>query len=68
MSEEKILELEMQIAFHDDAIQSLNEVIAKQDQQILIIQKQLKFLHDRIKKGGGEGAEAVADNEPPPHY
>ncbi len=69
MNDDRFLEIEMQLSFHEESIQALNDVIAKQDQLILKMQKQIQFLDARIKKySSDDDAQSIDDNQPPPHY
>ena len=59
------------LAFQDQAINDLNDVVADQQQQISRLQHQLKLLHDRL----GDLSESVESShgnskqdEKPPHY
>ena len=62
----EIERLQMQIAFQESAISDLNDVVTKQDEELRIIAKQLKFLSDSIKSE--DEGDSVTTNEPPPHY
>ena len=62
-------ELESRLAFQDDLIESLNEVVARQDREIAMLTQRLSDLAAKLEDmaagaaaGGGDG------HEPPPHY
>ena len=63
-------ELESRVAFQDDLIENLNQVVARQDREILQMQQQLAELQARLR----EFDESVAPPgqahgfETPPHY
>lgn len=65
--ERRIADLETRLAFQDDTIQALNDVLVAQQAAVERLQAQLKLLARRqedLQNGGGiEGEEA-----PPPHY
>jgi SlyX protein len=62
-------ELESQIAFLEDTVAELDRALASQQQQILELQSQLRFLHEEMKTHGArlDAVDAPAD-PPPPHY
>ena len=67
---ERIDELESRLAFQDDLIESLNEVVARQDRELVALRAQLAELEAKFRDlaeafgspGGGGGYEV------PPHY
>ena len=63
-------ELESRLAFQDDLIESLNEVIARQDRDLSRMAQQLKDLSTKISDLSESGAAPShpADHEIPPHY
>lgn len=70
--EKRVEELETRLAFQDETIRSLNEVITTQDAHILRIEGELKLIKGRLKEllqSVGESPVAAASEEtPPPHY
>jgi len=65
--EERIAELEARLAFQDDTIQTLNDVLVDQQRTVDRLQAQLGLLARRQEEmqtriGGDE------DEAPPPHY
>ncbi len=66
-----IVELQQQIAFQEQTIDTLNEVVSKQQKDLTRIERTLGLLGQQMKNlqqaadAGQGGAEA---NEPPPHY
>lgn len=68
--EDELVELQTRIAFQEDTINQLNQVITKQDADIIQLQQQIRLLAKRIDElalaqvGGGE----EITNERPPHY
>lgn len=64
----RIDELESQVAFHDELIESLNTTVARQDREILELKHQFKRLSERLKEMGETAAGAAPQDETPPHY
>ena len=64
--EQRLENLETQVAFQEDLIQKLDDALISQQQQLLDLQRQMELLLNQIKmmeKAGPEAPEA-----PPPHY
>lgn len=68
--QEQLIELQTRVVFQEDTLTQLNQVVAKQDQEILTLQHQLRLLAKRLddalyvqEQGIGKPAE-----ERPPHY
>lgn len=67
MNDEKIIDIETRLAYQDDTIQQLNDVIYRQQQQIDKLEKTMQLLLAKIQDLMAGSAEDVA-NEKPPHY
>ena len=61
MLTERMDELESRLAFQDDTIQALNDVIAAQQLELGRLRRSLELLAPQLPDGGG-------DEAPPPHY
>ena len=64
----RIEELESQLAFQDELIESLNSTVARQDGEILELKRQFSMLSERLKEIGDASPGAVPQDEIPPHY
>ena len=67
MSDEKIIDIETRLAYQDDTIQQLNDVIYRQQQQIDKLEKTMQLLLERLQELMAGSAGEVID-EKPPHY
>ena len=69
MSDSRLDELESRLAFQDDVIESLNEVVARQDRELLLLGQRLAALEAKLEDlaEAAPGA-AGSGHEPPPHY
>lgn len=68
--EERITELESKAAFHEDALETLNNVITAQQDMInklILRQKNLKHWIDHLSNEGAKQTDNL-DDERPPHY
>lgn len=67
---ERIDELEIKVAFQDELLEKLNQIIIKQQQQIDLLQSQLYILY-RIQSDKSETSKNAPYSlfeELPPHY
>ena len=63
----ELTELQNKVAYLEDTLDTLNDIIAKQDRQLTDLQDQLKILYRRLENGEqGSEFDVVADR--PPHY
>jgi len=69
MSEERLVEIETKIAFQEQAIEDLNDVLCEQQQEIERLGSICDALVKRVKELSEftAGSDAPA-NEMPPHY
>ncbi|MGV8917927.1 MAG: SlyX family protein [Pseudomonas sp.] len=65
--EERINDLESRLAFQDDTIQSLNDVLVNQQRVVDRLQLQIAALLKRQEEMGGQ-YETSEEEAPPPHY
>jgi SlyX protein len=63
-NEERITELEIKASFADDLLEQLNDLVARQQQQIDLLQRELIGLRQQLRDGPSAGAV----DERPPHY
>ncbi|SDH24173.1 SlyX family protein [Pseudomonas abietaniphila] len=65
--DERVMELESRLAFQDDTIQALNDVLVAQQRSLERMQLQMAALIKRQEEMGGQ-FEAFEEDAPPPHY
>lgn len=65
--EERVMDLESRLAFQDDTIQALNDVLVAQQRSVERLQLQMAALLKRQEEMGGQ-FEAFEEQGPPPHY
>ena len=69
MSEtDRIAALEARLAFQEDALDKMSDVIAKQSQEIDRMNVLLKHIHSQVKLIGQDAVSAPDADVPPPHY
>lgn len=64
--ESRITELEIRLALQDDLLDDLNQIIARQQQQIDQLRQDLRYLQER--SSGPEQTDRSLLDEIPPHY
>lgn len=66
---DRIVEIETKLAFQEDAIQALNEVICRQEKRISQLEETLAVLIDRFRQlSADQEPSATPRDERPPHY
>jgi len=65
--EERVMELESRLAFQDDTIAALNDVLVDQQRLVERLQLQMAALLKRYEEVMGQ-YEASEEEAPPPHY
>ena len=61
-------EMESQIAFQDELLESLNGVVARQELELIELKRQVGLMSERLKEIGDAAPGAVPQDETPPHY
>jgi len=64
----RIDELESRLAFQDDLIESLNDVVTRQDRDLAMLTLRLQELASKINEIGADASVPSPDSEAPPHY
>jgi SlyX protein len=65
--EERVTDLESQLAFQDDTIQAVSDVLATQQRAVERLQLQMTALLKRQEEMAGQ-FETFEEEAPPPHY
>ena len=65
--EERVVDLESRLAFQDDTIQTLNDVLVAQQRSLERMQLQMAALLKRQEEMGGHPG-GFEEEAPPPHY
>lgn len=66
---DQLVELQSQLAFQEDTLQGLQDALADQQQMILAMGRQLKWLRERQDAQAAQQEEAGNPaQEKPPHY
>lgn len=61
-------ELETRLAFQDDTIEALNEVVSRQEMMLEKLQRSLELVARRQADLAASMPGDTEDDQPPPHY
>jgi len=64
----RLIELETRLAFQDNTLQELNDVVVRQQREIDTITRELEALKAQLRTLAPEMVANRADEAPPPHY
>ncbi|RLQ23236.1 SlyX family protein [Seongchinamella sediminis] len=65
----QVVELQSQMAFQEDTIAALNEAIASQQREILVLREQMTLLKQRQEEQAAQLDQGgPAADQRPPHY
>lgn len=67
MSEARFIELEIKVAYQEDLLLALNQIVSEQRQQLDRLEASNRALHERLKNLQLDGPEQAID-QTPPHY
>lgn len=69
MTENAIIELEIKIAYQEDLLQTLNDIIAKQQQRLDMLEYAYKSMNEKVASLALKlPEENTSQHEIPPHY
>ncbi len=68
MSEARLIELEIKLAYQEDLLQQLNTIVASQQQQITRLETTCTLLHERQQTFAQSLGSDENEIEIPPHY
>jgi SlyX protein len=69
--EEQLIDVQTRVAYQEDTLAQLNEVITKQDAEIVQLKQQMRLLAqrlDELARDPAQGDDTEITNDRPPHY
>ena len=66
--EERITELEIKISFQEELLDTLNQTVVRQQQQLNLLQQQMRVLYQQMKNDSSPAENSPQQQEIPPHY
>ncbi len=64
----RMVEIETRVAFQDQAVQKLNEVVTRQQREIDRLTRELDALRERLRAFAPSPVVPPDEETPPPHY
>ncbi len=69
MSTERLDDLEIKMAFQEELVEALNGVVVRQQQEIELLQQQIRYLYRQVRDlRPADEAPPAPEEEVPPHY
>lgn len=68
MDAERFIELETKLAYQEDTIQQLNNVVCRQQDQIDALMQKCEILISRTEALSNKFSDGSEESEVPPHY
>lgn len=68
--QDQLIDLQTRVAYQEETLEQLNQVITQQDADIIQLKQQIRLLAQRMEdslRTQGQGGEGSSD-ERPPHY
>ncbi|CCN50309.1 Protein slyX [Vibrio nigripulchritudo MADA3029] len=66
--QQRIEDLECQLAFQEQTIEELNEALSQQQLLISKMQDQMKYVVGKVKNMDASNMADASEETPPPHY
>jgi SlyX protein len=66
--QQRIEDLECQLAFQEQAIEELNDALSQQQLLISKMQDQMKYVVGKVKNMDASNMVDASEETPPPHY
>lgn len=68
MNEPRFIEIETRIAYQEETLRELSDVLARQQQEIDRLRRLCETLQSRLEASADSARPASQAHEPPPHY
>ena len=66
--QEQIEDLQMRIAFLEQNLDELNDIVTNQQTQMAMMERAMKYLSSRLEQVSPANIRSPEDETPPPHY
>ena len=66
--QDQVSNLEIKLAFQDDLVETLNQIVIGQQQQLDLLQQQVQLLYQQFKSLQPSDIADLAEETHPPHY
>ena len=66
--QQQLVDVQTQLAYQEDTVRQLNQALAAQQQEILLLRRQMQLLKQRQDEQIHAGEATAPLDEKPPHY
>ena len=66
--DQRLIDLEIKASFTEDALEQLNQVVVRQQQELEWLLREVRALRQQLPEGGGQAAFSRPSEDLPPHY
>jgi SlyX protein len=67
-TDQRLIDLEIKASFTEDALEQLNHVVVRQQQEIEWLLREVRALRQQVPEGSGQAAFSRPGEDVPPHY
>ncbi len=67
-TDQRLIDLEIKASFTEDALEQLNQVVVRQQQEIEWLLRAVRALRQQVPEGAGQATFSKLSEELPPHY
>ena len=67
-TDQRLIDLEIKASFTEDALEQLNHVVVRQQQEIEWLMREVRALRQQVPEGSGQAAFSQPGEDVPPHY
>ena len=68
MNSERLTEMEIKLAFQEEMVETLNQIVAGQQRELDLLQGQVRLLYQQLKSLQPSDIASAEEEVPPPHY
>ncbi len=68
MNSDRLTDLEIKLAFQEDLLDSLNQVVTEQQKMLDLLQGQVRLLYQQLNSLQPSDIAMASEEAPPPHY
>ncbi len=67
-TDQRLIDLEIKASFTEDALEQLNQVVVRQQQEIEWLLREVRALRQQVPEGSGQASFSRPGEDLPPHY
>lgn len=68
ITDHRLIDLEIKVSFAEDALEQLNQVVVRQQQEIEWLLREVSALRQQVPEGSGPATFSRPGEDVPPHY